>query len=146
MLATRKPSAQSGLTAVLAVGIKLRMTSGEAPVVRTGQTPLRVDVISHLSDREQKRYRRINRRFPVIVGVTTAIAYLISAFLVRNFHPVHEFRTRLLVFLPVAFVLNLLIQRWCTRSLKAFLASTEYAKSQGIGPDGVRLTPLTGCW
>jgi hypothetical protein len=105
-----------------------------------------VKLKSHLSDREQKQYRRINRRFPIIVGVTTAIAYLISAFLVRNFHPVHEFRTRLLVFLPVAFVLNLLIQRWCTRSLKAFLASTEYAKSQGIGPDGVRLTPLTGCW
>jgi ABC-type Fe3+-siderophore transport system permease subunit len=93
-----------------------------------------------LSDGEKARLSWIQRRDAAIIGVVIgAISSLLSVFLRRRFGLSDNLGIELVLPASLAFVVGILLLPLASWSLKAFLASTEYARSHGIAAKNLRM-------
>jgi hypothetical protein len=130
------------LTAGLAGGINQAMNSWRAPFVWTSQSAQVADIVAHLSDRERGRFQRMKFTYLLIRGIVALIAIFLLIRGIRElffgYKPLGIFGFDYCTLLiPV-----LLIVVWRNRSLRMFLASTEYAIRQGIAAGSLRIHSL----
>lgn len=139
---TRAVCVPPGLTASGRVGIRLDMTSEQDPLIPTDCSSQILDIYAHISDTEERRLRRLNYRLPVMLGVAGAVAGLLSAVLPRFVRFPNQTAAQVLLAGIIMFVFARILLRWHYQSLKRCLASTEYARAQGIGPEEVRVSRI----
>jgi len=118
------------------------MNREQDPFVPNDHSSQLLDIFAHTSDSEERRLRRLDRRLPVMLGVAGAVAGLLSAVLPRFVRFPNQTAAQVLLAGLIMFVFARILLRWHYQSLKRCLASTEYARTQGIGPEDVRVSRI----